>query len=459
MLRIRKIAPMALLGLIALSTPDAQAAPPMFSPTMLSDVAEKVTPAVVNITTRRARKVSQLEKHPMFREFFGPGRRRHLPPEMGAGSGVVVSSEGLIVTNNHVIDGADEIKVIFPDKREYQAKLIGADKPSDLAFIKIEGKNLPHLPLGNSSKLRLAEWVLAIGNPFGVGQTVTLGIVSAKGRSNVGIIDYEDFIQTDAAINPGNSGGALVNLQGELVGINTAILSKSGAADGIGFAVPSNMVKPILEQITTHGRVRRGWLGVAIQDLTPDLARNMGIDTNLRGVLITEVMPSGPAAKGKMKVQDVVVSVNGGETKTTAQLRNRIALTKPGSKTKLTVLREGKRMTLDVTLDEKKDENTIAKRERKIERLLSGLAVRDLNGELRERLRIPSRVQGVIVSDVEPGSPADRAGIEEGDIITAVNRVSVRSMGSFRRAIPKKAKEILLRIYKRGAFTFVVLRR
>ncbi len=447
-----------LLGLCALSS-TSLAAPGMFSPTMLSDVAEKVTPAVVNITTRRTRKVTRFEKHPMFREFFGPGSKRRLPPEMGAGSGVVVSSDGLIVTNNHVIENADEIKVVFPNKREYQAKLIGADKPSDLAFIKIEGKGLPHLPLGDSAKLRLAEWVLAIGNPFGVGQTVTLGIVSAKGRSNVGIIDYEDFIQTDAAINPGNSGGALVNLQGELVGINTAILSKSGAADGIGFAVPSNMVKPILEQVTTHGRVRRGWLGVAIQDLTPDLARNMGIDANLRGVLITEVMPTGPAAKGNLDVGDVVVAVNGGKTETTAQLRNRIALTRPGSKTSLTVLREGERKKIQVTLDEKKDDAVVARRSPKTERLLSGLAVRDLTRELRERMRVPRRVKGVVVRVVEPGSPADRAGIEEGDIITAVNRVSVRSARAFERAIPGKSKEILLRLYKRGGFTFVVLRR
>ena len=427
-----------------------------FHPTMISDVAEKVTPAVVNITTRRNRKTGD-ELPPSAHRFLDP-RGRRLPPEMGAGSGVVISPTGTILTNNHVIDGADEIIVTFSNQRELPATLVGTDKSSDIAVLKVAAEGLPHLDFGDSSALRLGEFVLAIGNPFGVGQTVTMGIVSAKGRANVGIVDYEDFIQTDASINPGNSGGALVNLEGKLVGINTAILSRSGGAQGIGFAVPSNMVRPIRDQIVKHGRVRRGWLGVAIQDLTPELRRGLGLGAVAQGVLVSEVMNGGPASKGDLEVRDVIVRVNDRSTRNAAQLRNRIALTAPGSRAKLTVMRDGKEKDLYVQLDEKKGDGEIASLSPSDAAVTSGLRVDDLDDEMRKRLRIPRKVVGVVVSAVEPGSAADRSGLEEGDVITAVGRRPVRAAKHLERLIPNGTKEAVLRVFKRGVFTFVVLR-
>ncbi|MBK6686469.1 MAG: DegQ family serine endoprotease [Deltaproteobacteria bacterium] len=448
------------LPVLGLTLPGAPARAELpFNPNLLSDVAEKVTPAVVNITTRRSRTMEALpDGHPMFRDFFGPGRRRG-PTEMGAGSGVVVSADGDIVTNNHVIEGADDIVVTFSDKRELKARLVGTDKPADLAFLKVEGKNLPFIPFGDSSALRLGEIVLAVGNPFGVGQTVTMGIVSAKGRANVGIIDYEDFIQTDASINPGNSGGALVNLKGELVGINTAILSRSGGAQGIGFAVPSNMVRPIREQISEHGRVRRGWLGVAIQDLTPDIARSMGLKEQ-KGVLVSDVMEGGPAARASINVGDVIVQVNDRPTPSASELRNAVALLKPGTKAKLAVVHDGKTKELAVTLDEKKDEQEVAEKSKDDSgRLLAGLSLTDLDGALRQRLSVPGKVTGAVVTAVEDGSPAQRAGLEEGDVITAVGRERIKGAADVGRLVPKTAGEVLLRVFKRGVFTFVVLRQ
>ncbi len=448
---------LALTAALLYTAPPALAlAEGTFSPTMVSDVAEKVTPAVVNITTRKNRRdLSGLP--PAMRPFLNP-RGGHLPPEMGAGSGVVISADGTILTNNHVIDGADEIKVTFANARELSAKLVGTDKASDIAVLKVDAKDLPHLELGDSSALRLGEFVLAVGNPFGVGQTVTMGIVSAKGRANMGIVDYEDFIQTDASINPGNSGGALVNLKGELVGINTAILSRSGGAQGIGFAVPSNMVRPIHDQIVKHGRVRRGWLGVAIQDLTPELRRGLGLEAVTQGVLVSEVMEGGPAAKGDLEVRDVVVQVNDRPTRSVAQLRNRIALTAPGSKAKLTVVRDGKQKDLFIRLDEKKDDEQIASLSPSEEAVTAGLRVENIAPEDRKRLRIPHKVTGVLVAGVEPGSAADRSGLEVGDVITAVGRRTVRSAKRLEKMIPKGSKEVVLRVFKRGVFTFVVLR-
>ncbi|MCK6551213.1 DegQ family serine endoprotease [Myxococcota bacterium] len=434
-----------------------------FNPNAISDVAEKVTPAVVNITTKKARAMASVPfDHPMFRDFFG-GResphRRGRPQEVGAGSGVVVSPDGYIVTNNHVVEDADDILVTFADKRELTAKLIGTDKPSDIALIKVDAKGLPHLSFGNSSTLRLGEIVLAVGNPFGVGQTVTMGIVSAKGRAKMGIVDYEDFIQTDASINPGNSGGALVNLKGELVGINTAILSKSGGAQGIGFAVPSSMVEPILGQIREHGRVRRGWMGVAIQDITPELSRSMKLGES-KGVLISDVMDGGPAARAKIESGDVVTKIDDKPTTSAAELRNAVALMKPGSDVKVQLLREGKKVDVTVKLAEKEDERIAdARPSEGDEQLFSGMAVQDLDRELRARARVPERVRGVIVTSVEPGSAAEESGVQEGDVVVAINRREVRAVGDVAKLVDKGAKEALLRIWRQGSYVFVVLKR
>lgn len=447
--------PLALAALLAASTLawEAEAKVP-FDPSMVSDVAEKVTPAVVNITTRRdGPSPDKRGVPPNMRGMFG--RRM---PSMGAGSGVVVSPNGDIVTNNHVVKDADEIKVTFADKREFRAKLVGRDEASDLAFLKIDAKNLPYLKFGDSKKLRLGEFVLAVGNPFGVGQTVTMGIVSAKGRANMGIVDYEDFIQTDASINPGNSGGALVNLQGELVGINTAILSRSGGAQGIGFAVPSNMVRPIRNQVVKYGKVRRGYLGVYIQDLTPDLADTLEL-ADVRGVVVSDVLEDSPADKGRIVAGDVITQIDGRSTESASQLRNRVALIEPGSKIKVDVLRDGKPKALFVTLVEKGGEKKMARAESSDSGLLSGLGVDKLTRDLKRRLRVPGRVNGVVVAEVEAGSAAERAGLERGDVIVAVNRRAVKRPGEIERLVPKGADSVLLRVYKRGAFKFVVLRK
>jgi serine protease Do len=422
----------------------------------ISDVAERVTPAVVNITTTRKVEGQQgFPNHPFFRGLPSPNQDRF---ERGAGSGVVVSSDGQIVTNNHVVEGADEIRVTFADKQEFEAKLTGADKSSDLAFLKIDAKGLPFLKMGDSSGLRLGEIVLAVGNPFGVGQTVTMGIVSAQGRASVGIIDYEDFIQTDAAINPGNSGGALVNLDGDLVGINTAILSRSGGAQGVGFAVPTKMIEPIRAQIMKEGRVRRGWLGVAIQDLTPELSRSLGVKTQ-SGVVVSDVLEGGPASASKLEPGDIVLSVNGSETTSAASLRNLIAMTRPNSKIELKIARKDRPMTLWVKLGEKQDEALAAGENAESDELIQGLAVRDIDESIRAQLNLPPRIQGVVVTRVVPVSAADRAGLEEGDVITSIGQAPIRSVSDFLKRVPKKATEILFRVFRRGASTFVVLKR
>ncbi len=442
-----------LIAAATMAAPAVARADIPFNPNIVADIAEQVTPAVVNITTRRDRRQPM---PPGFREFFG--RQGRLPPQMGAGSGVIISADGEIVTNNHVVEGADEITVTFADKREFRAKLVGADKSSDLAFLKIEAKGLPFLKFGQSQQLRLGEFVLAIGNPFGVGQTVTMGIVSAKGRANMGIVEYEDFIQTDASINPGNSGGALVNLRGELVGINTAILSRSGGAQGIGFAVPSTMVRPIREQIAKFGRVRRGWLGVGIQDLTPDLARTLSMQ-KIDGVVVTEVISGGPASKSDLTAGDVIVALNDRPTASTAQLRNRIALTRPGSRAKLDVVREGKKKNVFVTLDEKEEEGAVARANRDTDDLLGGVQLMPIDSDLRRRMRIPARVKGLFVADVEPGSPADRANLARNDIIVEVNRRPIESTKALRKLLKKNEDRVLLRVYRGGGLRFVVIRR
>jgi serine protease Do len=445
--------------LFSLALPASAFADVPWNATIIADIAEQVTPAVVNITTKSSAGTVPFEGHPMLKDFFGPGRRR--PMEVGAGSGVVISADGYIVTNNHVIKDADEIKVTFADKREFYAKLIGTDSPSDIALIKIEAAQLPFLSFGSSASLRLGEIVLAVGNPFGVGQTVTMGIVSAKGRSNMRIIgegSYEDFIQTDAAINPGNSGGALVNLKGELVGINTAILSKGGGSQGIGFAVPSSMVRPVRDALLADGRVRRGWLGVAIQDLTPEIMRNFKLNEP-RGVLISDVMAGGPASKAKMEPGDVVTRVNDQPAATASELRNTIALMKPGSKVKLAVTREGKKLEITAQLDEKPDQQEASAAPREMEqRLLSGLQVEEMTREQRARLSAPANVNGVVIVAVEEGSPAEESGLQEDDVITAVNKMKVKTIAELTKLVPKTATEALLRVWRNGNFTFVVLK-
>jgi serine protease Do len=432
----------------------------------VSDVAEKVAPAVVAITTEikpqqamrggRARR-GEMPDFPNF--FFGPNFQLPEPrerQEMGVASGVIISSDGYIVTNNHVVRGATEIRVKTAEGRDLIAKLIGTDEASDVALIKVDAKDLPYMKLGDSSKLRLGEFVLAVGNPFGVGETVTMGIVSAKGRSNVGIVDYEDFIQTDAAINPGNSGGALVNLQGELVGMNTAILSRSGQNNGIGFAVPSNMVKPVIDQIREHGHVRRGWLGVAIQDLTPDLAKGLDIKTD-HGVVISDVLENGPAARAGIQTGDVVTKLNGDPLANASTLRNLIAMLGPGTSAKLTINRHGEAKDISVKLEQKKESAESQATPSEEQGSLSGVGLQDVTPALRQQLELPGKIKGgVVVTEVDPMSKAARAGLREGDVIVSVNRKAVASTSDLRAMGIDKGRA-LLRVWRGGSYLFIAL--
>ena len=353
----------------------------------IADIAERVTPSVVNISSERVVKSAQMPIP--FPFFFGPPEGGRERKQEGSGSGVIVAAEGIVLTNNHVVEEATQIKVTTSDSREFDAEVVGTDAKSDLAVLKLKGdvEGLRPLGFGNSAQLRLGDVVLAVGNPFGVGQTVTMGIVSAVGRADVGIVDYEDFIQTDAAINPGNSGGALVNMRGELVGINTAILSRTGGYQGIGFAIPSEMAQPIMRSLMDTGRVSRGFLGVGIQDLTPELAQAMGIP-NTRGVVITDVRPDSAAAKAGLKQGDVVQSVDGTGVDSAGRLRNLIAGKGGNSKAELDVLRSGKRLQVEVTLGELQDEPIAKVPGETTDGGTLGMELAPLTDALRNRLQL-----------------------------------------------------------------------
>ena len=439
----------------------------------IADIAEKRVESVVNISSEKVVKMRGQQRgfgpffnDPFFRHFFGPGfgSPQQMPRERrekSLGSGVIVSEDGVILTNNHVVEKADKIHVTLADGREFKAKVIGTDPETDVGVLKLEGddvKNLTTIPFGNSEKLRLGDVVLAIGNPFGVGQTVTMGIVSAKGRANVGIVDYEDFIQTDAAINPGNSGGALVDMEGNLVGINTAIITRSGGYQGIGFAIPSNMAKSIMDSLVNHGKVIRGWLGVAIQDVDQNLADALGLSTT-KGVLIGDVTEDSPADKGGIKRGDVILRIDGEEVDSTGKLRNLIAVAGAKAEVKLEILRDGKKKTLEVTLGEKESSEEEAEIDED-EGALGGLTLGSLSADARKKFQIPDRLKnGVVVTDVARGSPAARAGFRPGDVIRELNRKSVKSVSEFTKNY-KKAKGSIAILIQRGSHTlFLALRK
>jgi serine protease Do len=428
----------------------------------IADIAERSTPSVVNVASRRLVKEQQ-QQDPFFRHFFGPfGPEPQERQQRGLGSGVVYSSDGLVLTNNHVIEGADEIKVTTADGVDYDAEIAGTDEKSDIAVLRLKGpvKDLVPIVVGDSSKLRVGDVVLAIGNPFGLSQTVTMGIVSAKGRSETGIdVDYADFIQTDAAINPGNSGGALVNMAGELVGINTAIFSRTGGYQGIGFAIPSSMAKEIAQSLLVHGKVSRGWLGIGIQDVDPELASTMGLP-NHDGVLVSDVEPGSPAEKGGLQRGDVVLTVAGKKTNSSTQLRNLVAATGANKKIEVGILRGGKPQTLSLVLGELKTENPRATPAAEPhEQTLEGLSLEGLNPKLRQRLNLPASVkQGVVVTGVAPGSNAAERGIQPGDLVLEVNRKPVNTTQDFLTAYKASTgKGALLLIYREGRTRYVVL--
>ena len=438
------------------------------------DIAKAVKPAVVNIfATRNGKGEGGMQglpfDDPFFRRFFGEefNKRFEVPrerKERGMGSGIIVDAGGVIITNNHVVSKADEIKVFLSDKREFKAKLIGTDAKTDVAVLKIDASGLATVPWADSDKLEVGEFVLAVGNPFGLTQTVTLGIVSALGRS-AGIAEYEDFIQTDAAINPGNSGGALVNVRGELVGINTAIYSQSGGNMGIGFAVPSNMAHSIMTQLVQHGKVVRGWLGVSIQELTPELATQFGVPKETKGVLVSDVMDDSPAKKSGFERGDVILEYDGRSMDSPTQLRNAVAQTVVGKKVSIKFIREKKAKTAELTIGEQPKNLTQAGQEESGESaapagLLSDIEVKELTDELASRHNLKPAERGVIVVRVKSGSPADEVGVREGDIIIEVNRKPVTSLKSYERLASNLSKDqsVLLLLKRQGRTIYLTLR-
>lgn len=441
-----------------------------------TEVAKAVTPAVVNITTIMTDKVADGRSMPdelrdRMEEFFGGpngpfgprGFRGPQTPEPrghrggGQGSGVIVSPDGYVLTNNHVIDGAREVTLTLPDKREFQGKIVGTDPKTDLAVVKIEGQNLPAVAWGDASKLQVGEYVLAVGNPFGLNSTVTLGIVSALGRGRMGITQYEDFIQTDAAINPGNSGGALVNTKGELVGINTAIFSQSGGYQGVGFAVPTSMSKPIYESLIKTGKVVRGFLGIGIQDLNQDLAKSFGIK-DAKGAIVSDVKEEGPADQGGLKQGDVIISYQGSPVEEAVALQRMVTRTPVGTKVPVKVMRDGHEKELTITIGEQPDTIKTAKAESgEKDYAFAGVAVQDLDKDQAKELGIKGKAQGVVVTSVEPDSGADRAGLLPGDVIREINRQPVKSVKEFGKvsSAVKKGDNVLILINRRGNALFL----
>ena len=413
-------------------------------------VVENAAPAVVSITTSAVVKVNNpFGGHP----FFGQPNQPTEQKRRGAGSGVIVTPDGYIVTNAHVVEGAQQIEVSLGDKRSFPAEVIGSDPKTDIAVLKVDAAHLPALPLGNSDNVKVGDIVLAIGNPFGIGRTVTMGIVGAIGRGGLGIEDYEDFIQTDAAINPGNSGGALVNASGQLVGINTAILSRTGSNNGVGFAVPVNLSHHVMSQILEHGEVRRGFLGVGIQDLTPAMAKAFQASDN-HGAVVSDVTPGSPAAKAGLERGDVIVALNKKPVEGARQLRLGVAAMAPGSEVDVRVMRDGEPSDIPVTLgrfpgEEQKPLETSGRKTGSY-----GLSVTELTPEIARELDLAPDTGGVVVAAVQPGSTAAEAGIQRGDLIQEVGRKPLNDVSSFREAIRSNEGDSLLLLVNRGGRTF-----
>jgi serine protease Do len=435
-----------------------------------SAVVKRVLPAVVNISSTKVVKETAEEGlpqgvDPFFRQFFGndSGPKFNVPQERrekALGSGVIVSPEGYILTNNHVVDGAKEVTVMLHDKRETKARVIGTDPRTDVAVLKIEGSNFPFLTLADSSKVEIGDVVLAIGNPFGVGQTVTAGIVSATGRGGLGIEQVEDFIQTDAPINPGNSGGALVDDEGHLIGINTAILSgNSGGNQGIGFAVPINMARHDMDEILAHGKVEHGYLGILPQDVTPALAKAFS-SNGTNGALVGQVTANSPAAKAGLKEGDIIVEINGQPITDANQLRSKIGMLNPNTTANLKVLRGGKTENVAVTLGQfpSKEERASAT-EGSSESGLQGVSVENLTPEAAQELKLNAGAKGVVVDKVKADSPAAEAGLQRGDVIEQVNHKSVSNVKEYSQAVgdSKKDEPVLLLVERNGSTIFLAV--
>jgi serine protease Do len=443
---------------LKLASPDEGPSRTGFAP-----VVKRVVPAVVNISSLKVTKISQqfgeMPDGPLFRQFFGNGSNpfrapRQMPEqrEQGLGSGVIMAPDGYILTNNHVVDGASDVRVTLADKREFKAKVIGTDPKSDIAVLKIDATNLPCITIGDSSKAQVGDYALAVGDPFGVGQTVTMGIVSATGRSHLGIEDYEDFIQTDAPINPGNSGGALVNDRGELIGINTAIIAHGSEGNqGIGFAIPSNMARAEMEQIVKSGKVTRAYLGIVPQDVTPAIAQAFH-EKEPRGALVGDVSSNSPAQQAGLEKGDIILDVNGKPVTDANDLRMTISMMTPGTSANLTLLRDGAERGVEVKLGElptTEAEATPAQNSSS-NSTLSGVSVQNLDADAKQQLGLSPSTTGVVVTNVDPSSEAAAAGLRQGDVIQEVNRKPVRNTSDFERALRSSNENPLLLVNRNG---------
>lgn len=431
-------------------------------------ISRSVTPSVVSIQSTEVVKVQQspLFSDPFFRQFFGNGQPPSQQQEHALGSGVIVTPDGYILTNNHVIKNATAIQVMLSDMRTFSGKVVGADPLTDVAVVRIEGKNLPAASLGDSTTLHVGDIVMAFGNPFGLNFTVTRGAVSALNRSQGNIEGIQNFVQIDAPINPGNSGGALVNVAGEVVGINTAILtgqsegegSSEGGFIGIGFAIPIDMAKHVMEDLVKTGKVTRGYLGVAIRDLNPALAKAFHAP-DTAGALVQDVTPDGPAAKAGLKNGDVIRKFNGQPVLDTGQLMAVTSEANPGSTVTLDLLRDGKPQTVHVTLGERPANTTVhpGAAAPPVKGALEGVTVQPLSSGVRSQLGIPGNVQGVVITEIDPNSPAAHAGLQQGDVIESINRQPVHSVDDFNRLANQAKAETLLRINRQGTGVFVVI--
>jgi serine protease Do len=436
--------------------------------TGFTSVVEQALPAVVNISSSRTVKTkaspaTPLFNDPFFRQFFGDQFERQLQVprerrERSLGSGVILSADGYILTNNHVVEGASDIKVSLRDKREFKARLVGTDPKTDIAVLKIEATGLPILTLGDSDGTRVGQIVLAIGDPFGVGETVTMGIVSATGRGNLDIEDYEDFIQTDAAINPGNSGGALINTRGELVGINTAILTGGGGGNqGVGFAIPINLARQVMSQILDTGHVVRGYLGVTIQAVTPALAKAFGL-ADVKGAIVGDVTKDSPAARAGLAKGDVIVAMNGQPIADSLGLRLKVAQTAPGTEVRFTIRRDGREKDVAVKLGELPEKAQAAAGGESTGSPLAGVKVEDLTPDIAEQVGVARGTLGVVVDSVSDDSPAADAGLRRGDVIEEVNHRGVPNAAAFDRAVREAGSQpILLLVNRQGTTSFVVV--
>jgi serine protease Do len=433
------------------------------SSTSYAPIVKEVLPSVVNISTSKVVKANddameQFQMDPMFRQFFGQGGME-VPKdrrEKALGSGVIVSPEGYILTNNHVVDGATDVKITLSDKREFKARVVGADPKTDVAVLKIDASNITPLTIGDSSKVEVGDVAIAVGDPFGVGQTVTKGIISAKGRGGLGIEDYEDFLQTDAPINPGNSGGALVNDRGELIGINTAIISHgSGGSQGIGFAVPANLARQVMDQILKNGKVVRAYLGILPQDVTPSMAKAFG-EKEAKGVVVGDVTPGSPAQENGIQRGDIILELNGKPVSDSNQLRNSISMMAPGSTVNLKTLRNGSERDRTIKLGEMPTETAkLNSQEEGGSKALDGVEVSNLNPETAKELGLPSSTAGVVVNGVDPSSKMAESGLRRGDVIQEVNHQSVKNVSEFQSALKKGGDEPLLLVNRGGRTLYI----